>query len=159
MQIDFQNKVVVITGAVGGLGSAMVQRFVEDGAKVAVCDLRGAVDSAKAYNKPEEVIGLDFDITDRAQVETAMNTIEEKLGKIDVLVNNAGINVGPDERKHVDEFSDKWWDAIIKVDLDGTYNCTQLQDHPLYHQPGCGRQYALQPRHRWHRQGSYCPGN
>ncbi|MBE6541962.1 MAG: SDR family oxidoreductase [Ruminococcaceae bacterium] len=126
MQIEFQNKVVVITGAVGGLGSAMVQRFVEDGAKVAICDLKGAAESAQAINKPDSVIGLDFDITDRVQVECAMNTIKEKLGKIDVLVNNAGINVGPDERKHVDKFSDKWWDAIIKVDLDGTYNCTKL---------------------------------
>lgn len=127
MVLDFKNKVVVITGAAGGIGSAMARRFAEDGAKVAVCDLRGAETVADEITKSGYFAkGYNFDITDRDSTKSAMATIAEELGGIDVLVNNAGINVGPDERHHVDSFSDKWWDAILKVDLDGTYNCTKL---------------------------------
>jgi len=124
MEISFQNKVVVITGAAGGIGSGMVRRFAEDGAQVVLCDLRGAVSAAEALGMPN-VKGYEFDITDRESTAAAIDSIAKEYGKIDVLVNNAGINVGPDERKHVDDFSDKWWDAILKVDLDGTYNCTK----------------------------------
>lgn len=127
MILNFQNKVVVITGAAGGIGSAMAHRFAEDGAKVAVCDLRGTKDVADELTaKGYTARGYDFDITDREAVKGAMAQISEELGGIHVLINNAGINVGPDQRKHVDEFSDGWWDAILKVDLDGTYNCTKL---------------------------------
>ena len=122
MNISFKDKVVVITGAAGGIGSAMTRRFIEDGASVVVCDLRGAKKMAKQLC----TTGYEFDITDRTAVNLAMSEISKQFGKIDVLINNAGINVGPDERRTVDEFSDKWWDAILKVDLDGTYNCTKL---------------------------------
>ena len=123
MNISFENKVVVITGAAGGIGRAMVRRFAEDGASVAVCDLRGAI--AFAEELGGFVKGYEFDITDREVTKDAMERIVKDLGKIDVLINNAGINVGPDERHTVDAFSDKWWDAILQVDLDGTYNCTK----------------------------------
>ena len=127
MVIEFKNKVVVITGAAGGIGSEMACHFANDGAKVAVCDLRGTKAVADEIVSGGNIAkGYDFDITDRDAVEKAMAQIAGDLGNIDVLVNNAGINVGPDERKYVDEFSDKWWDAIIKVDLDGTYNCTKI---------------------------------
>ncbi len=121
MNISFENKVVVITGAMGGIGKGMINRFVSDGATVIACDLKGAKDGASELG----AIGYDFDITNRDEVQKAFSEIASKYGKIDVLVNNAGINVGPNERKFVDEFSDKWWDAILKVDLDGTYNCTK----------------------------------
>lgn len=123
MNISFDNRVVVITGAAGGIGKALVRRFAEDGAKVAVCDLRGAARTASEIGGT--VKGYEFDITDRESTKAAMAKIVSDFGKIDVLVNNAGINVGPDERNTVDAFSDKWWDAILKVDLDGTYNCTK----------------------------------
>lgn len=127
MVIDFTGKVVVITGAAGGIGSSMAQYFANDGAKVAVCDLRGTgVVADEIVSGGKIARGYDFDITDRDATEKAMAAIAEELGSIDVLVNNAGINVGPDERKYVDNFSDKWWDAIIRVDLDGTYNCTKI---------------------------------
>lgn len=127
MQIDFNNKVVVVTGGAGGIGRGIVTAFARDGAKVVLCDLKGAKECAKDITNETNgvVCGYDFDITDRESVQKAFAEISEELGKIDVLVNNAGINVGPNERKTVDEFSDKWWDAILKVDLDGTYNCTK----------------------------------
>lgn len=127
MQISFENKTVVITGAAGGLGSAMAKCFAEDGAKVAICDLRGTekvVEELLAMGYT--VKGYEFDITDREQTAKAMSSISEDFCGIDVLINNAGINVDSEGRKHVDEFSNKWWDAILKVDLDGTYNCTKL---------------------------------
>ncbi|MBE5782278.1 MAG: SDR family oxidoreductase [Clostridiales bacterium] len=124
MNIGFENQVVVITGAAGGLGMGMVKRFLEDGAIVALCDLKGAREAAEKMES-DRAHGFDFDITDRAAVQSAMAKIHQELGPIQVLVNNAGINVGPEERKHVDQFSDKWWDAIVKVDLDGTYNCVK----------------------------------
>ncbi len=126
MNINFSGKVVVITGAAGGIGMGMVERFSKDGASVALCDLRGTADAAKKFDGIGKVVGYDFDITDRDATAAAMKKIADELGGIDVLVNNAGINVGPDERKTVEDFSDKWWDAIIKVDLDGTYNCAKL---------------------------------
>ena len=125
MNISFENQVVVITGAAGGIGKGMVQRFLEDGARVALCDLKGAAQEAAAYQN-DRVRGFEFDITDREAVKNAMAQIAREMGGMDVLINNAGINVGPDERKHVDEFSDRWWDAILKVDLDGTYHCVKL---------------------------------
>ena len=126
MEITFENKTVVITGAAGGLGAAMARRFAEDGATVALCDLKGAEAAAEALRaEGYHTYGYEFDITDREAVASAMDRIATECYGIDVLVNNAGINVGPDQRKHVDEFSDEWWDAILKVDLDGTYNCTK----------------------------------
>lgn len=124
MNITFENRVVVITGAAGGIGKSMAHRFAQDGATVAVCDLRGA--EIVASELGGNVKGFDFDITDREITKAAMEKIAAEFGRIDVLINNAGINVGPEERKHVDNFSDKWWDAILEVDLNGTYNCTKL---------------------------------
>ena len=126
MNISFDNSVVVITGAAGGLGAAMAHLFADNGAKVAVCDLRGAEKVAEEIQAEGKTAkGYNFDITDMDAVSAAMEEIYNDLGTIKVLVNNAGINVGPDERKHVDQFSDKWWNAIIDVDLNGTYHCTK----------------------------------
>ena len=125
MSFDFKNKSVVITGAAGGLGSAMAKSFIEGGAKVAVCDLKGAIAKAEELSASGEAYGFEFDITDREATREAFKKISEALSGIDILVNNAGINVGPDERKTVESFSDKWWDMINGVDLDGTYNCTK----------------------------------
>lgn len=126
MNISFKNKVVVVTGAAGAIGGGIVDCFAQDGAKIALCDLRNAKSKAEEYcAKGYTVKGYEFDISDRAQVVEAMKTINDDFGGIDILVNNAGINVGPEERKHVDNFSDKWWDMIVKIDLEGTFNCTK----------------------------------
>lgn len=126
MELEFNNKNVIITGAGGGLGSVMAERFAESGAVVAVCDIKGSESVAEKIVKTggkAEV--FSFDLTNREEVANAFADIAEKLGKIDVLVNNAGINVGPDKRDTVDNFDNQWWDSIIKVDLSGTFNCSK----------------------------------
>lgn len=126
MNISFENKTVVITGAAGGLGAAMASLFAGAGARVALCDLRGTETVAAEICAGGGVArGFHFDITDAEAVDAAMADIHETMGTISVLVNNAGINVGPDERKTVDAFNDQWWKAIIDVDLNGTYYCTK----------------------------------
>ena len=127
MKIEFNGKVVVITGAAGGLGSQMAEDFASLGANVMVCDLRNTQNVVDSITeKGFKAVGYDFDITDREKTKFVFDDIAAKFGKIDVLINNAGINVGPDERFPIDGFSDKWFDDIVRVDLTGTYNCSKL---------------------------------
>lgn len=126
MSMDYQNKVVVVTGAAGGLGSAMAEHFAKAGAKVAVCDLKGTEGVVSSIlDQGGTAASYHFDVTDRTAVGEIMAQIKDTFGPIDLLVNNAGVNVGPDERKTIENFSDKWWDAIIKIDLEGVYNCSK----------------------------------
>ena len=90
MNITFEQKVVVITGAVGGLGSAMCRRFAEDGATVIVCDLRGTADAVAALTEGGyRAFGMEFDITDREATRAAMEEIAKAYGGIDVRTMEA----------------------------------------------------------------------
>lgn len=94
MKINTENKVVVITGAAGGIGRALCHRFGTAGAKVALLDLNStAIDAAIAELQTAGIsaIGEICDVTDPVECRTAMNKVGEHYGKIDVLINNAGI--------------------------------------------------------------------
>lgn len=126
MELNFKDKVVVISGALGGLGRSMAKNFAKSGAKVVVCDLRGCDEFAKELSgEGAKVVGIDFDLTSRAAVSDAATKIKELFGSVDVLVNNAGINVGPDQRRTIEDFDDTWWDRIQNVDLGGVYNLSK----------------------------------
>jgi glucose 1-dehydrogenase len=126
MEIQFSDKVVAITGAGGGIGSAMAVRFAESGAKVAVCDIKGAEATVEKIHKAGgDARAYALDVTQRKNVADVCRRINDDFGGIDIWINNAGINVGPEKRSKVYEFDDAWWDAIIKVDLEGTYNCSK----------------------------------
>ena len=126
MEINFKDKVVVVTGAAGGLGLAISEAFAVCGARVAACDLKNTAEKIKEIKeKGFTIYGYDFDITDSDSVAEKMEEIRRELGDIDILINNAGINVGPDQRKTIENFDDKWWHAIQDVDLGGVYNCSK----------------------------------
>ncbi len=115
-QISFRNKVVVITGGSRGLGLALARRFVEEGAKVAICargaaELRAAQDQLRQLGARQggefstRLSALDADVRDPAQCERLIDQVETTLGLVDVLVNNAGtISVGPLENQTLDDF-------------------------------------------------------
>jgi len=128
MRVDLKDRVVIVTGGGGAIGGAMAEAFAENGAKVVVAGrtlktLQQTVDAIKAKGGEAAAV-----ITDVSNKESAANMVAETVklyGRLDVLVNNAGINGGPDERKPIHEYSDELWERIINVDLNGVYYCSK----------------------------------
>ena len=110
-----EGKVAIVTGAAKGLGGEMAQLFAKEGAKVIACDM--APLSYEAAN----VEYAELNVTDSAACEALFNHVKEKYGRIDVLVNNAGITKDALTRKMTDE----QWDAVINVNLKGVFNLTR----------------------------------
>jgi 3-oxoacyl-[acyl-carrier protein] reductase len=116
-------KVAIVTGGAQGIGLATVRKFLEEGAVVAVCDVNpGSVDGALAsLGANGAASGHAVDVTQRDQVDAMVDAVRRKHGRIDVLVNNAGITL--DAR--LQKMSDDQFDKVIAVNLKGTYNCAQ----------------------------------
>lgn len=114
-------KVVVITGAGGGIGRALVRRFAEEGAVIAALDMNGEAAKAAAGDAETQgarAIALTLDITDHAAVAAAAAQVGETLGGADILVNNAGWDIA---RPFVDTDLELW-QKIIAINLMGPLN-------------------------------------
>ena len=120
-----KGKVSIITGGAQGIGQATARKFAEEGAIVIVCDMRAeAVEAAVAdLRKTPGVIaeGHVVDVTKRAQIDAMVAAVKARYGRIDALVNNAGITL--DAR--LQKMTDAQFDKVIEVNLKGTYNCAQ----------------------------------
>src|SRR3954469_21486024 len=88
---SLHGKVVAITGGGRGIGRAMARALAAQGARVAVCDLDGDTATAGAAELGGDAIGLAVDVTDHAALVAFVDTVEERLGPLDVMINNAGI--------------------------------------------------------------------
>ncbi len=88
---SLQGKVVAITGAARGIGRATAEALTREGARVAIGDLDGPLAEKAAAALPGEAIGLELDVTDRDSFADFIAQVEERLGPVDVLINNAGI--------------------------------------------------------------------
>lgn len=114
----FEHKTVIVTGGGGGIGGAACLRFGEEGARVAVLDLHpDAAEKVAARIRATggTALALSCDITDRASVDAAVAATQEKLGAVDVLVNNAGWDVF----KPFTKTEPAQWDKLIAVNLTG----------------------------------------
>jgi NAD(P)-dependent dehydrogenase (short-subunit alcohol dehydrogenase family) len=108
---------VVVTAGAAGIGLAIARTFHASGARVHVCDLDQAALTEAARALPGLRVSC-IDVGDAAQVRHLQQDVQESLGGIDVLVNNAGIG-GP--RAPVDEISDADWDAVLRVNITGMF--------------------------------------
>ena len=120
-----KGKVSIITGGAQGIGQATARKFAEEGAIVIVCDMRAeAVEAAVADLRRTPGVVADghvVDVTKRPQIDAMVAAVKARFGRIDALVNNAGITL--DAR--LQKMTDAQFDKVIDVNLKGTYNCAQ----------------------------------
>src|SRR5512147_522849 len=131
------DKVSIITGAGSGIGHATAVKFAREGAKVAVCDIneKAAHDVAREINAAAgEAIHFHVDVTDKDSIGRMVEGVMAKWGRIDTLVNNAGIVQDAQLKKMTEE----QFDDVIDVNLKGVYNCTKaVVDIMLEQHSGC----------------------
>jgi NAD(P)-dependent dehydrogenase (short-subunit alcohol dehydrogenase family) len=119
--LSFTGKTVVVTGGASGIGLAISQSFAEQGATVAVVDVNGALASDVAAQLGGSSKGFSCDVSDIASVQSATDLIYSQFGKIDILVNSAGIvALAPAENLTADA-----WTRTINVNLSGTFYMSQ----------------------------------
>jgi 2-hydroxycyclohexanecarboxyl-CoA dehydrogenase len=116
----------VVTGAAGGIGSAIVRALQEQGAAVAAWDLDGAKLKATIEGLPstlpQQVIPVEVDITSRESVEAAQAATRDRLGPVDILINNAGI----DKIERFFDSEEATWERIVAVNFLGTIRCCHV---------------------------------
>lgn len=116
-----KDKVCLITGGGRGIGRATALRFAQEGARVAVADVELQVASEVAHEIGEQGLALEMDVSRRESVEGAIEQIVARWGRLDVLVNNAGILRDAQLLK----MSEEDFDAVIQVNLKAVFACSQ----------------------------------
>ena len=119
-----QNKVSLITGAAQGIGLATALKFAREGAIVVACDVQQAgVDATvkQCQDLGAMAVGFVMDVTQRAMIDAVVSQVKEQFGRIDVLVNNAGIT----QDARLQKMTAEQFDRVIDVNLRGVFNCTQ----------------------------------
>jgi len=128
MPTDLQGKVAVVTGAAQGIGRAIAETLVDHGAIVALCDVQEEQGRATAAELGPNASFHPCNVADLAQVRDFIDGVAAKYGKIDIAVNNAGINTSrPEDRVTIDQYSEEIWHRIMNVDLHGTFYCCKAE--------------------------------
>jgi NAD(P)-dependent dehydrogenase (short-subunit alcohol dehydrogenase family) len=113
--------VAVVTGAAGGIGQAIVKRFAQHGTTVVIADIQPDAGSSAADAVAAEtgavVVGIAVDVTDSASVQALVNETIQRFGRVDHLVNCAGMSLNGDSLDH----SDADWKRVVDLNLTGTF--------------------------------------
>ena len=122
-KIDLSGRCAVVTGGAQGFGLSISKRFIESGAKVMIWDIdKNLVDKLENQLDKKSSLFDIVDVTDHSSVSEGVNNAIEKLGKVDIFVNNAGIT-GPNNTTWEYPIDD--WKKVIDVDLNGVFYCTK----------------------------------
>jgi 3-hydroxybutyrate dehydrogenase len=123
--MKLKDKVCIVTGSASGIGQAIAKRYVSEGAKVVIADLK--LDAAEktaaelTATGPGEAIGIEMDVTSEEAVNKGVATVVSKWGRVDVLVSNAGIQIV----HKIEDFPFADWKKMLSIHLDGAFLTTK----------------------------------
>ncbi len=125
-----KDKVGIITGGAAGIVKATAEKFAAEGAKVVICDVNEEAGNALAKELGNDASFWKVNVVDRQEVQAWIDEVANRYGRIDVLINNAGITrdgqfIKFKEGEVVGQMSEEAFDAVIAVNLKGVFNCTQ----------------------------------
>jgi NADP-dependent 3-hydroxy acid dehydrogenase YdfG len=115
-------KTALITGGGTGIGWGIAQAFAEEGVKVAISGRRLAVvqEAAASWQGEPKMLAHDVDVGNRASVNKLVAWAEKELGRIDILVNAAGVNI---KTRSMTAMTPEQWDEVMNINATGVYNC------------------------------------
>jgi len=118
-----KDKVALITGGANGIGLATAQRFAKEGAKIILWDVSDKGNDVVEQLKKEksDAIFKNVSVVDEEQVQKAVEEAHQRFGRIDILINNAGIT----KDRSLLKMSKQEWDDVMAVNLTGVFNCTK----------------------------------
>lgn len=129
-----KGKTALITGSARGIGKAIAEEYAANGASVIISDiLQDKADETAAELKEKynvETLAVKADVSKYEEVEALINQIIEKFGKLDIIVNNAGIT----RDNLIMRMSEQEWDLVININLKGVFNCTKAVSRPMMKQ-------------------------
>lgn len=119
------NKIAIITGGSNGIGAATVVRFINEGASVVIWDVKKPSENSAVYQlikkSTAKIEFIEVNVADLKSTENAANRVNNRYGKIDILINNAGITIDSTLLK----MSEEKWHKVIDINLTGVFNCTK----------------------------------
>jgi 3-oxoacyl-[acyl-carrier protein] reductase len=125
-----KDKVALVTGAGSGIGAAVAKRFAQEGASVAIADVvpQGAAEVVASITKQGgKAIFSQADVRKRDEVRGMIDQVVQEFGRLDILINNAGIT----RDNLCARMSEEEWDFVVAVNLKGTFLCSQAAYRPL----------------------------
>ena len=130
------NKVAIVTGGARGIGQAIAELFVKEGAAVVIWDVLDVGEETAANIRAEggKAKFMKISVTDDEQVKAAAKEVHDEFGKIDILINNAGIT----RDRTLLKMSNEEWDQVININLTGVFYCTRAVV-PYMKEAGYGR--------------------
>lgn len=136
-----KGKVVLVTGGATGIGKATALRFAEEGARVAICDVNAALGQETVKLLGDEALFHTVNVASREEVQGWMDAVVARYGRIDVLINNAGVLrdgqlVKFKECQVTGQMSEADFDLVVAVNLKGVFNCAQAVTPVMSRQGG-----------------------
>lgn len=127
MQVDLVGKVALVTGGAQGIGRATAIAMASCGANIAINDLSNeppaVIEELRAMGVQADFFSAD--IGSEKQAERLISDAERQFGRIDILINNAGVNTLPPLRRRIDEYDSDEWHRVLSVDLHGVFYCSR----------------------------------
>lgn len=120
--MNLEGRTAIVTGAAKGIGNAIARRLLEAGARVAVVDIDQAAAQNEAKAMGKAAVAIQTDVSRAEDVDRMVHTLLERWGKIDILINNAGI-VGPNTP--VSDLSEEDWDHVLDTNLKSVFLCSR----------------------------------